>query len=199
VEGGTRKRCHQNSLESAGSSTRWDGGKHGARSSTGGDGGKHQWLAQLWAGMCVQAGSQTVQSLQGQGWELAIAYTVRIPWETGPVRVAEANAGTREQGRELALAYIWHTHMETGPRRVKEAIAGTAQIHCRRRMTPACRWGPASSSQASKQVCVGVCLAPEGWRAQSYIVRQGTARNGTSADQWAQRLLSHPKPLPKGF
>jgi len=30
VEGGTRTRCHQNSLERAGSSTRWDGGKHGA-------------------------------------------------------------------------------------------------------------------------------------------------------------------------
>jgi len=30
VESGTRTRCHQNSLERMGSSTRWDGGKHGA-------------------------------------------------------------------------------------------------------------------------------------------------------------------------
>jgi len=28
VEGGTRTRCHQNSPKRAGSSTRWDGGKH---------------------------------------------------------------------------------------------------------------------------------------------------------------------------
>jgi len=38
--------------------------------------------------------------------------------ETGPRRVAEAKAGTREQGRELelAFAYMWQIHMQTGPR-----------------------------------------------------------------------------------
>jgi len=39
--------------------------------------------------------------LRGQGWELALAYTIRIHLETGPRRVAEANAGTQEQGREI--------------------------------------------------------------------------------------------------
>jgi len=78
----------------------------------------------------------------GTGVELALAYTmirIYLEPETGPGRVAGANTGTREQWRELALAYMWRIHMETGPRRVEEAIAGTAQIHCGRRMTPACR------------------------------------------------------------
>jgi len=51
---------------------------------------------------------------------------IRIHLDTGPRRVAEANAGTWEQGRELALAYTWRIHMQTGPRRVAKAIAGTA-------------------------------------------------------------------------
>jgi len=41
-------------------------------------------------------------------------------------------------------------------------------------------------------VGVGVCLAPEGWRAQSWIVRQGTARKSKSTDQWAQPLTESP-------
>ena len=75
--------------------------------------------------------------LRGQGWELALAYTIRIHLETGPRRVAEANTGTQEQGRKLVLAHMWQIHMETGPRRVAEAIAGTAQIHCGRGLSPA--------------------------------------------------------------
>ena len=83
--------------------------------------------------------------LQEHGWELALAHMIRIPLETGPRRVAEANAGKREQGRELALAYMWRIHMETGPSRVAEAITGTVQVHCGRGMTPASPWGPLSS------------------------------------------------------
>jgi len=48
---------------------------------------------------------------------------IRIHLETGPRRVAEAKAGTREQVRELALAYIWQIHMQTGPRMDAEAMA----------------------------------------------------------------------------
>jgi len=47
---------------------------------------------------------------------------IRIRLETGPRRVAEANAGTQGQGRELSLVYMWRIHMETGTRRVAEAI-----------------------------------------------------------------------------
>jgi len=108
-------------------------------------------LSHLWPVMFVQARSQTVESLRGQGWELALAcIMIRIHLETGPRRVTEVNAGTREQGRELALEYMWRIHMETGPRRVAESIAGTAQIRCGRGMTPACQWETASSSQASE-------------------------------------------------
>ena len=57
---------------------------------------------------------------------------IQIYLETGPRKVAEANAGTQEQGRELALAYMLQFHMETGPRRVVEASTGTAQIRCGR-------------------------------------------------------------------
>ena len=99
--------------------------------------------------LVVEAGIQTVERLQKQGWELALAYTIQIHLETRQGRVLGANAGTREQWRELALAYMWQILMETGPRRVKEAIAGTAQIRCGRGMIPACGW-PASSSQASE-------------------------------------------------
>jgi len=60
VEGGTRTRCHQNILERAESSARGDGGKHEVGLSTGGDSRKHDWRAQLWGGLFVQAGSQTV-------------------------------------------------------------------------------------------------------------------------------------------
>jgi len=71
--------------------------------------------------------------------ELALAcIMIRIHLKTGPRRVTEANADTREQGRELALAYMWRIHVGTGPRTVAEAIAGTVQIRCGRGMTPAC-------------------------------------------------------------
>ena len=84
---------------------------------------------------------------------------IQIHLEIGPRRVTEAIAGTREQGRELALAYMWRTHIETGSRRpgVAEAIAGTAQIRCGRWLTPASRWGPASSLHTSC-VCVLLCF-----------------------------------------
>jgi len=71
-------------------------------------------------------------SLREHGWELALAYMIRIYLETGPRRVAEANTGTREQGRGLSLAHMWRIHIEAGPRSVAEAIAGTAQICCGR-------------------------------------------------------------------
>jgi len=57
---------------------------------------------------------------------------IQIHFETGPRRVAEAKAGTRELEREYALAYMWQIYMQTGPRMDAEAIAGTAQIHCGR-------------------------------------------------------------------
>jgi len=47
VEGGTKTRRHQKILLRAGLTT-------------GGDGGKHEWSAQLWAGLVVQARSQTL-------------------------------------------------------------------------------------------------------------------------------------------
>ena len=61
---------------------------------------------------------------------------IRIHFEIGPRRFAEAKAGTQEQGRELALAYMWQFHMQTGPRMDAKAIAGTAQIHCGRGLIP---------------------------------------------------------------
>jgi len=78
--------------------------------------------------------------------------------ETGPRRIAEAKAGTREQGRELALAYMWQIHMKTESTMDAKLIAGTAQTHCRRGLTPACQWGPALSSHMSK-VVARVCLS----------------------------------------
>jgi len=44
-------------------------------------------------------------------------------------------------------------HLEIGP----QAIAGTAQIRCGRWLTPASRWGPASSLHTSC-VCVLLCF-----------------------------------------
>jgi len=84
---------------------------------------------------------------------------IRIHFEIGPRRFAEAKAGTQEQGRELALAYMWQFHMQTGPRMDAKAIAGTAQIHSGRGLLPAFRWGPALSSHMSEvaaRVCVSV-------------------------------------------
>ena len=77
--------------------------------------------------------------------------------ETGPRRVVEAKAGTREEGRKLALAYMWQIHMQTGPRMGAKKIAGTTQIHCERGLLPAFRWGSALSSHMS-EVAARVCL-----------------------------------------
>jgi len=57
------------------------------------------------------------------------------------------HAGT---GEEISACIHVANYMETGPRMVAEAIAGTAQILCGRGLTPACQWGPASSSHASE-------------------------------------------------
>jgi len=83
---------------------------------------------------------------------------IRIHLETGPRRVAEAKAGTREQVGGLALAYMLQIHMKTGPKMDAKVIAGTVQTHCGRGLTPACRWGPALSSHMS-EVAAKVCFS----------------------------------------
>ena len=139
MEGGTRTRCHQNSLDDV---IRIESHhQDGTGESTGGivnrRGRGKARVVSPFMGRDVCPGREP-DCLKPAGTGVGVSSCIYDSNSLGD-RAKEGRGSERRHAGtgEGTLAYMWQIHMETEPRRVAEAIAGTAQIRCGRGLTSA--------------------------------------------------------------